>query len=154
MRLKILLILICTLILNISFCSAAKIFNADQAAIGGISVGVGTEYIKEIYGDPNKIRIDNELNADSQTWYYGDTFQIDFVNGIATCIVTSGNNGLTTPAGVTVGMRKKEMTSKYGSPSTSDKYGNRAIYTYQAANGIKMLIVTRDGIITEIRIKQ
>ena len=154
MRLKILLILICTLILNISFCSAAKIFNADQAAIGGISVGVGTEYIKEIYGDPNKIRIDNELNENSQTWYYGDTFQIDFVNGIATCIVTSGNNGLTTPAGVTVGMRKKEMTSKYGISSTSDKYGNRAIYTYQAANGIKMLIVTRDGIITEIRIKQ
>ena len=154
MRLKILLILICTLILNISFCSAAKIFNADQAAIGGISIGVSTEYIKEIYGDPNKIRIDNELNADSQTWYYGDTFQIDFVNGIATCIVTSGNNGLTTPAGVTVGMRKKEMTSKYGSPSNSDKYGNRAIYTYQSANGIKMLIVTRDDIIIEIRIKQ
>ena len=155
MRLKILLFLICLLGLNISICSASKVFNAEQAAIGGISVGSSTEYIRGIYGDPNKILVDEDsINSDSQTWYYGDTFMIDFVNGIASCVVTSGNNGLTTPDGVTVGMKKKAMTSKYGSPKTTDKYGNRAIYTYQTTSGIGMVFVIRDGIISEIRVKQ
>ena len=107
MRLSFLLFMIGILSLNISLCSAAKVFNADQAAIGGISVGSSTEYIKGIYGEPKSIRIDenNNQDKDSQTWYYGDTFLIDFVNGIASCVITSGNNGLSTPAGVSVGMR-------------------------------------------------
>ena len=153
MQLKIFSILIFILILNISICSA-KVFNADQAAIGGISVGSSTEYIKGIYGEPTKIRLDESSQAtESQTWYYGDTFHIDFVNGTAACITTSGNNGLTTPDGITVGMKKRKMTSKYGRPENTDKYGNRAIYTYQAANGVTMVFVTRDGIISEIRVK-
>ena len=154
MRLKSLLLLICFLCLNISICLAAKVFSADQAAIGGISVGSSTEYIKGIYGEPNSIRVDeNSQNANTQTWYYGDTFHIDFINGLASCVVTSGNNGLSTPAGVTVGMKKKAITSNYGSPKTTDKYGNRAIYTYQAADGTGIVFVIRDGIISEIRVK-
>ena len=155
MRLKSLLILLCILSLNISICSAAKVLNVDQAAIGGISVGSSTEYIKGIYGEPNNIHVDEgSQDIDSQTWYYGDTFLIDFVNGTASCIVTSGNNGLSTPAGVSVGMKKKVMSSKYGSPKTTEKYGNRAIYTYQTDSGVGMMFVVRDGIISEIRVKQ
>ena len=155
MRLRFLLFLIGILSLNISICSAAKAFNADQAAIGGISVGSSTEYIKGIYGEPNSIRVDEDSQDKSvQTWYYGDTFLIDFVNGIVSGVITSGNNGLATPAGVSVGMKKKVMTSKYGSPKTTDKYGSRAIYTYQTDSGVGMIFVVRDGIISEIRVKQ
>ena len=155
MQLRFLLFLICILSLNGSICSAAKVFNADQAAIGGISVGSSTEYIKSIYGEPNSIHVDeNTQDTDTQTWYYGDTFLIDFVNGIASCVVTSGSNGLATPAGVSVGMKKKTMKSKYGSPKTTEKYGNRAIYTYQTDNGVGMVFIVRDGIISEIRVKQ
>ncbi len=155
MTLRFFSILVLIMILNISICSA-KVFNADQAAIGGISVGSSTEYIKGIYGEPTKIRFDENTQGtetETQTWYYGDTFHIDFVNGTAACITTSGNNGLTTPDGVTVGMEKKKMTSKYGRPENTDKYGNRAIYTYQAVNGVSMVFVARDGIISEIRVK-
>lgn len=155
MRLKSLLLLICILCLNISICSAAKVLNVDQAAIGGISVGSSTEYIKGIYGEPNSIRVDEESQGtDSQTWYYGDTFHIDFVNGMVYGVVTSGNNGLATPAGVTVGMKKKAMKSKYGNPQNTEKYGNRAIYTYQTDGDVSMMFIVRDGIISEIRIKQ
>ena len=156
MRLSFLLFMIGILSLNISLCSAAKVFNAAQAAIGGISVGSSTEYIKGIYGEPKSIRIDenNTQDKDSQTWYYGDTFLIDFVNGIASCVITSGNNGLSTPAGVSVGMKKKVMKSKYGSPKTTEKYGNRAIYTYQTDSGVDMMFVVCDDIISEIRVKQ
>ena len=155
MRLKSLLLLICILCLNISICSAAKVLNVDQAAIGGISIGSNTEYIKGIYGEPNSIRVDEESqDTETQTWYYGDTFLIDFVNGIASCVVTSGNNGLSTPAGVSVGMKKKVMKSKYGSPKAVKKYGNRAIYTYQTESGVDMVFVVRDDIISEIRVKK
>lgn len=155
MRLKSLLLLICILCLNISICSAAKVLNVDQAAIGGISIGSRTEYIKGIYGEPNSIRIDEgSQDTESQTWYYGDTFHIDFVNGMVSSVVTSGNNGLATPAGITVGMKKKAMKSKYGSPKSTEKYGNRAIYTYQTDSNVSMVFIVRDGIISEIRVKQ
>ena len=51
-------------------------------------------------------------------------------------------------------MKKKAMTSNYGSPKTTDKYGNRAIYTYQTDSGVSMVFVVRDGIISEIRVKK
>ena len=148
---KILFIIICILGLNISLCAAAKNFSADSAAIGGITTGSSTEYTKSIYGEPGEIR-SSEENQNAETWYYGDTFQIDFVDGIASAVVSSGANGLATPDGITVGMKKKNMTSKYGRPQHTDKYGKRAIYSYQAENGAKMTFVIRDGIISEIRI--
>ena len=149
MQKKFIYMLIIVLSLSISICSAAKSFNAEQAAIGGIAAGSSTDYIKGIYGEPNKIRI---RENHSETWYYGDTFQIDFINGKVSSVVSSGNNGLATPAGITVGMKKSKMTSNYGSPQVTDKYGNRAIYTYQADNGVKMIFIISNGIISEIRV--
>ena len=148
---KILFMIICILGLNISLCAAAKNFSADSAAIGGITTGSSIEYTKSIYGEPGEIR-NSEKDQNIETWYYGDTFQIDFVDGIASAVVSSGANGLATPDGITVGMKKKNMTSKYGRPQHTDKYGKRAIYSYQAENGAKMTFVIRDGIISEIRI--
>lgn len=148
---KFLFIIICILGLNISLCSAGKIFTSDRAAVGGISTGSSTEYTKSIYGEPGKIKI-SEINQNAETWFYGDTFQIDFVDGIASSVVSSGANGLATPDGITVGMKKRNMTSKYGKPQHSDKYGKRAIYSYSADNGTKMIFVIRNGIISEIRI--
>lgn len=140
------------LIFNISICSASKVFNSDKAAIGGISTGSSTDYIKSIYGDPNKIKV-NESNPKAETWYYGDSFQIDFVDGIASSVISSGANGLSTPDGITVGMKKSKMTSKYGSPKQIDKYGKRAVCTYKTNDGIEMTFIITSGIISEIRIK-
>lgn len=153
MRGKILFILFCILCLNISICSAAKTVNADRAAIGGITTGSSTEYTRSIYGEPNKIR-SNENDQSLETWFYGDSFQIDFVNGIASSVVSSGANGLATPDGLTVGMKKSKVTSNYGKAQHIDKYGKRAIYSYQVDNSANMVFVIRDGIITEIRINR
>lgn len=145
---KLLSVLIAIISLNVLPCSAAKAVNTDQVAIGGISAGAGKNYIKGIYGDPAAIII----RSGDETWLYGDTFHIDFINDIVTNVVTSGNNGLSTPAGVSVGMKKDKMSAMYGRPQSTDRYGNRAIYTYQVESGAQMLFVTRDGIISEIRI--
>ena len=148
---KLFFILLCILSLNIATCSAEKSFSADRAAVGGISTGSSTEYTRSIYGEPANIRVD-EKNQNTETWYYGDTFQIEFVDGLASVVTSSGANGLATPDGISVGMKKKNITSKYGSPKHSDKYGTRAIYSYQADNGAKMMFVVKNGIISEIRI--
>ena len=151
MRKKILFVLICCLCLNISICLAMKAVSSDRVALGGITTGSSTEYTRSIYGEPNKINISKD-NQNSETWYYGDTFQIDFINGIAAAVVSSGANGLATPDGITVGMKKSKMSSKYGKAQNSDKYGKRAIYSYSVDNGAKMIFIIKNGIISEIRI--
>ena len=141
------LILIC--LLNVSMCSAKKIINSEQAAIGGISTGADTNYIKSIYGEPNEI-FTRENN--SVTWFYGTTFQIEFVNDVAISVVSSGPNGLTTPNGISVGMKKNKIRSQFGSPNQTEKYKNRAIYFYEIDNGSKLIFIVKDKIISEIRV--
>ena len=87
-----------------------------------------------------------------ETWHYGDSFQISMKAGEATSVISSGNNGLTTPEGVGVGMKKQSMTSKYGKPQSKEKYGKRAIYMYELRSGTKMYFIVNNGIITEMRL--
>ena len=148
---KFLFILCCIFTFSISTCSAEKFLSSDSAAIGGITTGSSGEYVKSIYGDPNKIRV-SENSQGVVTWYYGDTFQIDFTNGLASAVVSSGNNGLATPDGISVGMKKSKITSKYGRPQESDKYGTRAIYTYKTDNGTNVTFIVNGDLIKEIRI--
>ena len=134
----------------ISSVSMAKTFSKDSAAIGGISAGAKAEYIKSIYGEPNKILFNEEKTI--ETWHYGDSFQISMKSGEAASIISSGNNGLTTPEGIGVGMKKRSMTSKYGKPQSKEKYGKRAIYMYELDNGTKMYFIVNNEIITEMRL--
>ena len=153
MKKNFLFVLFFTLIFNISICSAAKNLSDNSFAIGGIFIGGSADYIKGIYGEPNKI-IKNQNEQNAETWYYGETFVIYCVDGIANSIVSSGANGLATPEGISVGMKKRQMTSKYGRPNHSDKFGNRAIYTYQTNKNLKMIFIVLNGMISEIRINQ
>ncbi len=145
-----LFVLICIFGLNISMCSA-KILNADQAAIGGITIGSNENYIKSIYGEPNNI-FKREGNA--QSWFYGDSFIIDFVDGKVSSIISSGANGLSTPDGISVGMTKKSLKTKYGNPNHSENYKKRSIQTYEIDENIKMIFVIKNKTISEIRINR
>ena len=142
------MILIICMILNISICSA-KTFGSEHAAIGGIATGANVDYIKSVYGEPNKIKSNGN---NSSTWYYGDTFMITIINDVAVSIITSGNNGLLTPDGIGVGMKKSSITSKYGKAQSIEKYGNRAIYIYEVDGGSQMYFIIKNGMITEIRL--
>lgn len=127
---------------------SAKSFNPDNAAIGGITVGSKIDYVRSIYGEPTEIfkRDDNSI-----TWFYGDSFQIQFVNQIATTVVSSAPNGLTTPNEVSVGMKEKVLRSKFGRPSQSESFKNRSIKTYNL-NDFNLIFIIKNKIISEIRI--
>ena len=151
MKDRFLFLLFFALIFSVSICSAAKNINSDRAAIGGIAIGSSTDYTKSIYGDPNKIK-KTEDGQNIETWYYGETFQIEFIDGLAVSIISSGANGLSTPDEISVGMKKDNMKSKYGKPNHSDKYKDRAIYTYSVAGDVEMTFIVNNSVISEIRI--
>ena len=128
--------------------AATKVIDTDRAALGGITIGSKIDYVRSIYGDPNKVR---ELNG-AVEWYYGDTFQINFVEGRATFVCSSGPNGLNTPDDVGVGMKARRATKVFGRPNEKLKFEKRQMYVYKGAGDWQMLIVINDGWITEIRL--
>ena len=130
-------------------CSAAKSIDESRAAIGGIAIGSKIDYVRSIYGEPNK----SKLNVDGALdWYYGDTFQIRFVNGLATFVCSSGNNGLNTPDDVGVGMKKRLIKKFFGRPSERLNFDNRELLMYHGSGAWQMLFVVRGGLISEIRL--
>ena len=130
-------------------CSAAKVLDTDRAALGGIAIGSKIDYVRGIYGEPGKIKQSGDGVID---WYYGDTFQIRFVDGRATFVCSNGNNGLNTPDDVGVGMKKKQIKKTFGRPAERAEFGGREIYVYQGRGDWQMIFVVRDGFITEIRL--
>ena len=139
-----------TLMLMLSTADAApKVIDTDRAALGGITIGSKIDYVSSIYGEPNKI-IEHDDGA--VEWYYGDTFQINFVDGRATFVCSSGPNGLNTPDDVGVGMKARRATKVFGRPNEKLKFEKRQVYVYEGAGDWQMMIVINDGWITEIRL--
>ena len=128
---------------------ARKALDTDRAALGGITIGSKVEYVSSIYGEPNEIR---ESEDGSVEWFYGDTFQITFVDGRATFICSSGPNGLNTPDDVGVGMKARRATKVFGRPNEKLKFETRQVYVYDGAGAWQMIFVINDGWITEIRL--
>lgn len=130
-------------------CFAAKAIDTDRAALGGITIDSKTDYVKSIYGDPDKTRL---LDDGSVEWYYGDTFQIRFVDDRAVFVCSSGNNGLNTPDDVGVGMKGRRAKKVFGRPHETLKFDKRKVYIYRGAGAWQMMFVLYDGWITEIRL--
>lgn len=104
-------------------CDAAKVIGEDRAAIGGITIGSKVDYVRSIYGEPDKIRSDDDRSVE---WYYGDTFQIRFVDERAVFVCSSGNNGLNTPDDVGVGMKSRRVKKVFGRPHEKLKFDRRS----------------------------
>lgn len=119
----------CSLVLNIATTHAKP--SSDQFSFGGITRDASLEYIMSIYGEPSE-----RISGDTwMTYKYGDdgSFSIDFIydkNFIDRCkgggspywhcteIRVTADNGISTPAGVAVGMSKQELINIYGEPNT------------------------------------
>ena len=130
-------------------CSAAKVIDTDRAALGGIAIGSKVDYVRSIYGDPDKAKA---LENGAVEWYYGDTFMIRFADERAVFVCSSGNNGLNTPDNVGVGMKSKRARKVFGRPNEKFKFDKRQLYVYNGAGDWQMVIVLYDDWITEIRL--
>ena len=96
-------------------CSAS--IPPDEVALGGISYGSSVDYVREIYGSPER----NIVNEKSplftgylNRYYYGNSFSILFRNGSALRLETTAKNGIKTPSGISVGSDESLVIDAYG----------------------------------------
>lgn len=107
----------------VAVCSAApgryeEIPKAD-IAIGGITLGAAESYVKRIYGEPNEVSYkETGVFGRTKVFQYGNSFFVTFSNNKKEWHVlevkSTGNNGLKTPGGFTVGMKLADVYNHYG----------------------------------------
>jgi len=113
----------------------------SRFAIGGIQIYNTPSYVKKIYGEPDKIeskfipKKNNQygIDLDIDTWFYGDSLEIQFWNGEVIEVLSTKNNGLKTPDGVTVGMKSVILFEKYGQPD--ERLENGFVYHHIGNTG-------------------
>lgn len=136
-----------TMVLLMSSLCFAKI-PSSQFALGGITLGCDTSYVRNIYGAPNSVSTIKK-GYRGFIYTYGSTFYIWFYDsGSSFLIGTKGNNGIATPAGITVGMNSSILWSIYGSP---DKLSN-GTFIYFGDNGEILVIGTKNNKIISMNI--
>ena len=118
----------CLLSLGAAICSSVCLaaIPYTQVLIGGVGPGSSMDYVKSIYGQPASTNFDTPAEA---TYTYGNSFVLTAnasTNTVYT-VLSSGHNGLNTPAGVGVGMDASVITEKYG---TCERIGNVNGVTY------------------------
>lgn len=137
------------LIVSISTVFAA--ISDSEFAIGGVTIGSSADYVQSIYGEPTHIsdKVPNAEGGYSYSYAYGSSFYIffDANTNVVTGIFSTANNGLTTPAGLTVGMDADAIEQAYGEPWKND----RGYISYHE-EGKWLVFTTHNGKITEIKL--
>ena len=147
-----------TFLVGIVTCNAAprlKEIPVADIAIGGISLGATENYVRSIYGEPDEISYDNNSRRagpiNRKTFRYGTSFFVVFDtdnNSNAVWEVKStGNNGLKTPVGFTVGMNISEVRKYYGQGHSYENH-----LAYKANWWHNIVFTAKNGKITEIHI--
>lgn len=109
------------------------------------------DYVQSIYGEPTHIsdKVPNAEGGYSYSYAYGSSFYIffDANTNVVTGIFSTANNGLITPAGLTVGMDADAIEQAYGEPWKND----RGYISYHE-EGKWLVFTTHNGKITEIKL--
>lgn len=145
-----------TFLVGIVTCNAAprlKEIPVADIAIGGITIGADESYVRSIYGEPTDISYEsNRCRAGpihTKTFTYEKTFIIvfDTENHKVFEVKSTGNNGLKTPAGFTVGMKLSDVLEHYGFGRGDENY-----LAYNANWWYNIGFTAKNGKITEIHI--
>ena len=125
MRKNLVLLIFVFLFLFSTVCSAASLLPKEQIAIGGITIGMPLSDVQAMYGKPFKVV---QAYGGYQTHLYSTDERgvVDFgmsytpkqlIDGVS----ISGNKGLSTPAGVKIGMTYSEVVQLLGEPYYIEK---------------------------------
>lgn len=94
----------------------AATLDKEHFVVGGIGLDSTPEYVESIYGAPDDVKYGHGPFGDITHWYYGDSFSIGFVDGVATYIDVTDNNGIKTVDGIQVGDIREKVEQTYGMP--------------------------------------
>ena len=132
------------------------VLQSTEIALGGIMVGTPRSEVEAIYGAPTERTEPVKSAAMDEmmdTYTYGTSFQVIFVKDMAMFIISTANNGIATPAGVTVGDPADAVMRTYGKPHrySRSESGNES-FVYLDPYGIAIVFSAEDGSITRIGI--
>ncbi|MBO6245210.1 MAG: hypothetical protein J6N55_02880 [Anaerovibrio sp.] len=144
------------ILLLIAYAAYANQLPTSEMSLNGISPGASMDYIKGIYGEPQLLR----SNSGEKTYSYGGTLflrTIQYGNSheSVTFVESTANNGFSTPAGVTVGIKVSELFDLYGPEELQVNSNSETFYHYtrrESGSGITMLIFVTGNRISAIRI--
>ena len=119
---KVFFMLLGLMLLVSGSCFAARTGNvpATEGSLGGITLGCDMSYVESIYGNPSeRYWTKDHIHEDAIANRYGKGFYIlqSSYNMKVDEVYVNANNGIATPAGVTVGVPKTTVDSLYGSGS-------------------------------------
>lgn len=126
---------------------------ASEMSLGSISAGTSINYVRQVYGMPNRTEDMGGLYKD----WYGDSVSVVYRrNGSSVMNITSSaNNGFKTPSGLTVGQSKNDVVSICGSPDDTFNIADRKTFMYDSYDRTKIMRVVFDkkGKVAEISIE-
>ena len=111
-------------------CHAAGYIPKEDVALGGVTLGATEDYVSGIYGEPDDITYKTTgAFGKMKTFRYGDSFFVTFGNGKVIEISSDADNGISTPAGFTVGTPLSDVKDRYRGAGyeSKDKQGKRFI---------------------------
>ena len=135
------------IVLNSVSC-IAKVPEA-QISLGGIVPGVTLNSVKEIYGEPVPSR-------DGETLIFSKGLIVnvddDFPEIVEEVSVYSANDKISTPAGVSVGVKDTALNVAYGSADDVDYEHDGVEYTYYSDDlKKKMEFKVKDNVVVKIK---
>jgi len=153
---KILLSTLFSLIMLVS--TALASVPESELSIGGIGIGNSGGYVRSVYGNPDEVKNYNW----GAIWRYG-SFKVILEKNKVISLESRGNNGLSTPAGVSVGMKMSNAYDLYGKADYQGSSQTELIrhpagcdyhYTYNSSNSMLLILYTKNDVIRAIEIKQ
>ena len=110
-------------------------------SLGGLQIGSSEEYVRSIYGAPERIEYSKNLNGTNRqgstvyTYIYGGTFKVLFCgnNRIPMQVgevISIANNGIKTEAGLSVGDSESTITQLYGTENMKTYHQKDGVIQY------------------------
>ena len=137
-RLVAVMVVLLSLVGSICFASIPR----SELALGGITIGASINSVQRIYGAPTKIEYEDFSMWGGQTrfytYYYGNgSYSVTTTNGLGVVgVATTANNGISTPAGIKVGMSSGRLAMVYGEVNYTwdDNNGDKVFVYYENVN--------------------
>lgn len=136
-------------------CSAARLSDEDYA-LGGIKIGDSEEFLKSIYGDPDRVNRHEGTPGSGDIplliYHYGDSFVVG-INAMTmqvAALMTSMDNGIETPRGIHVGSKLVDLQRAYGTLPRAVPAKGGYCYSFGWAQIKLVFYVDKKGRIYEI----
>jgi len=120
----------------------------SEAALGGVHIGASMDYVRSIYGEPSDYSYGYDTFGNPTTIYrYGNGYYFyvyynkageSYINEIT----TDANNGIATPAGITVGTPEDVVMNTYGRLLPKKSTSRKHYFTYTTHEHYEVIDIT------------